>query len=287
MGKALTDQQVAEFGRTGVISPLPGIGAGAAAALRRQLEGLEQAEGGRLSKKTNHKPHLLLRSLADLIRDPRILDPVEDLLGPDLFCWATSFFIKNPQDQARVTWHQDSTYWGLSSPDVVTAWVAFSPSTVASGCMRVIPGTHLTDQLPHRETYAADNLLSRGQEVDVAVDERQAVDVVLEPGQMSIHHVRLIHGSEPNRGADRRIGFAIRYVPTHVRQLSGLRDYATLVRGRDAFGHFLHEPAPAADFDPAAVAFHAQAMEDQMKILYAGAKKLPDGIATGDRPAGG
>ena len=131
MGKALTDRQVAEFGRTGVLSPLPGIGAGAAAALRRQLEGLEQAEGGRLSKKTNHKPHLLLRSLADLIRDPRILDPVEDLLGPDLFCWATSFFIKNPQDQARVTWHQDSTYWGLSSPDVVTAWVAFSPSSEA------------------------------------------------------------------------------------------------------------------------------------------------------------
>jgi ectoine hydroxylase-related dioxygenase (phytanoyl-CoA dioxygenase family) len=283
MGKALTDRQVAEFARDGIMFPLPAVGAGQAAMLLREFEALEQRDGGRLSKKTNHKPHLLLRSLADLVRDPRILDPVEDLIGPDIFCWATDFFIKNPNDRARVTWHQDSTYWGLSSPDVVTAWVAFTPSTVETGCMRVVPGTHLVDQLPHRETYAADNLLSRGQEVDVAVDERQAVDLILEPGQMSIHHVRLIHGSEPNRGTHRRIGFAIRYVPTHVRQLSGMRDYASLVRGRDEFGHFRHEPAPACDFDPAVVALHAEVFEAQMKILYAGAKKRPEGIS----PTGG
>lgn len=286
MGKALTDQKVAEFARTGIMFPLQGVGAAEAAGLLDEFEALERRDGGRLSRKTNHKPHLLLRSLADLVRDPRILDPIEDLIGPDIFCWASDFFIKDPNDRKRVTWHQDSTYWGLSSPDIVTAWVAFTPSTVETGCMRVVPGTHLVDQLAHRETFAADNLLSRGQEVDVEVDERQAVDVVLEPGQISIHHVRLIHGSEPNRGAHRRIGFAIRYVPTHVRQLSGLRDYASLVRGRDQFGHFRHEPVPSSDFDPAVVALHAEVYEAQMKILYAGARQMPEGIGTGGAPVG-
>ena len=280
MGKALSDRQIADFGRTGILFPLPGVGAAEGDGLLHELEALERRDGGKLSKKSNHKPHLLLRRFADLVRDPRILDPIEDVIGPDIFCWSAGFFMKNPNDRARVTWHQDSTYWGLSSPDVVTAWVAFTPSTVETGCMRVIPGTHLVDQLPHRETYAADNLLSRGQEVEATVDERQAVDVVLEPGQVSIHHVRLIHGSEPNVGAHRRIGFAVRYVPTHVRQLNGERDFATLVRGHDEFGHFRHEPAPAADFDPAVVALHAEAYEAQMKILYAGALKQPEGIAT-------
>ena len=244
-----------------------------------RLEGLEETEGGKLSRRTNHKPHLLLRWLNDLVRDPRILDPVADLIGPDIFCWASDFMIKNPGRRDRVTWHQDSTYWGLSSLDIVTAWVAFTPSTLESGCMRVVPASHLNDQLPHHDTFGADNLLSRGQEIAVTVDEGGAVDIVLDPGQMSLHHVRLVHGSGPNTAAHRRVGFVIRYVATHVRQLSGARDSATLVRGHDAFGHFVHEPAPLADFHPDAVAFHANAFETQMDILYAGAATRPDRAA--------
>lgn len=279
MGKALSPQQVADYRVNGILFPLPAIGAAAASDLLTRLELLEKQEGGRISRRTNHKPHLLLRWLNDLIRDPFILDAVEDLIGPNIFCWASDFFIKNVGEPGRVTWHQDSTYWGLSEPDVVTAWVAFTPSAVESGCMRVIPGSHMKDQLPHRDTFAADNILSRGQEVAVQVDEGQAVDVVLEKGQMSLHHVRLIHGSEPNRAAHRRIGFAIRYVPTYVRQLSGHQDAATLVRGRDEFGHFMHEPVPAADFHPDAVAFHARIYEAQMDIIYAGAAQRPDRAA--------
>ena len=273
MGKVLSDRQVAEFGRTGILSPLLGVGAVEAAGLLSQLEALERRDGGKLSPKSNHKPHLLLRRFADLVRDPRILDPVEDVIGPNIFCWSAGFFTKNPNDRARVTWHQDSTYWGLSSPDVVTAWVAFTPSTVETGCMRVIPGTHLVDQLPHRETYAADNLLSRGQEVEATVDERQAVDVVLEPGQISIHHVRLIHGSEPNVGTHRRIGYAIRYIPTYVRQTEGPRDCATLVRGVDTYHYFDAELVPKADLDPEAVAYHKRVTEEAEKILYRGTDK--------------
>jgi ectoine hydroxylase-related dioxygenase (phytanoyl-CoA dioxygenase family) len=168
-----------------------------------------------------------------------------------------------------VSWHQDSTYWGLSEPDVLTAWVAFSESSIESGAMRMVPGTH-TEQVPHRDTFAPDNLLSRGQEVMVEVDEARAVDVVLHPGEMSLHHVRMFHGSPPNRSADRRIGYAIRYIPTHVRQVAGPRDTATLVRGVDEYHHFDHETSPAADLDPAARARHAAIMQRQGELLYRG-----------------
>ena len=276
MVAGLSAELVARYAETGILFPGPAVGTSEARELLAKFEALERREGGRLSRRTNHKPHLLLCWLADLIRDSRILDQVESVLGPDIFCWATDFFVKNPGDRMRVTWHQDSTYWGLSKPDIVTAWVALTPSTVESGCMRVIPGSHLKDQLPHRDSFAKDNLLSRGQEVQVEVNDRLAVDVILEPGQMSLHHVRLIHGSEPNRAVHRRIGYAVRYIAAHVRQLSGIPDAATLVRGQDRYRNFIHEPRPANDFHPDAVAFHAKIYETQMNIIYAGAAARPD-----------
>ena len=275
MRKTLTEHQLGEYQQDGFLFPFPVLSDSEVATLRARLEDLEIREGGRLPPRINRKPHLLLTWLNELIRHPRILDPVADILGPNLLCWGSGFFTKNPHDAARVTWHQDATYWGLSKPDVVTAWVAFTPSTRENGCMRVVPGTHSLQQLPHHETYAQDNLLSRGQEIAVEVDESKAVDIELAPGQMSLHHVLLVHGSEPNGSDFRRIGFAIRYVPTYVKQLSGVPDSATLVRGTDEYGHFLHEPAPRADFDPEAVAFHAQMLEANDQILYSGAQNKP------------
>ncbi len=272
MGKALTEHQLGEYQQRGFLFPLPVLSKPKTAALRRSLEHLEAREGGRLPAHLNRKPHLLLTWLNELIRDSRILDPVEDILGPNILCWGSGFFIKNAHDPARVTWHQDSTYWGLSKPDVVTAWIAFTPSTHANGCMRVVPGTHMLQQLPHHDTFAPDNLLSRGQEIAVAVDESKAVDVELAPGQMSLHHVLLVHGSEPNGSALRRIGFAIRYLPTHVKQVASSADSATLVRGSDDYGYFLHEPVPLSDFHPDALAFHSQMLAANDQILYRGVK---------------
>lgn len=266
--RAFTEYQLGEYQERGFLFPLAALPDSEARTLRGKLEELEAREGGRLPSSVNRKPHLLLTWLNELIRDGRVLDPVEEILGPDILCWGSGFFIKNAHDPARVTWHQDSTYWGLSKPDIVTAWVALTPSTRENGCMRVIPGTHKVKQLPHRDTFAPDNLLSRGQEIAVEVDTTKAVDVVLAPGQMSLHHVMLVHGSEPNSSGERRIGFAIRYVPTYVKQLSGVRDSATLVRGRDEYGHFVLEPAPRADFDAAAVAFHAEMLAANDQILY-------------------
>ena len=130
-----------------------------------------------------------------------ILDAVEDVIGPDILCWGSSFFIKEPRDPGFVSWHQDSTYWGLDPADIVTAWVALSDSTAANGAMRVIPDTQRLEQIAHRDTFAAENLLTRGQEIVVEVDESKAVMLALQPGEMSLHHVRLIHGSDPNPSA--------------------------------------------------------------------------------------
>jgi non-heme Fe2+,alpha-ketoglutarate-dependent halogenase len=257
-----------KYAERGFLFPLEGITAPEAAQLMRRVDELEGSRPGWLFARTTKKPHLLLTWLNRLIRDPRILDPVEQILGPNLLCWGASFFAKRPRDPGLVTWHQDSTYWGLSKPDIVTAWVAFTPSTAENGCMRVIPGSHTVDQLPHRDTYGPNNLLTRGQEVAVEVDEAKAVDVVLAPGQFSLHHVRLVHGSEPNTSDGPRIGFAVRYLPTYVRQISGNPDSATLVRGVDEFGHFKLEPAPESDFHPDAVEFHAGVMAANRKILY-------------------
>lgn len=267
--KVLSEAAIEQFRRDGYYFPVRALSTADALAYRRRLEEHEARTGGPLAGSMRHKAHLLFTWLWDLVHDPRILDPIEDIHGPNLFCWSTNFFIKEANDPSFVSWHQDATYWGLSTPDVITAWVAFSPATIESGAMKVAPGTH-RQQLAHRDTFNKLNLLTRGQEIAVDIDQSQAVDMVVAPGEMSLHHVLLCHGSEPNRSNNRRIGFAIRYVPTHVRQISGVRDSATLVRGVDTFNHFVHEVKPAADIHPAAVARHAEITGQQAKILYRG-----------------
>ena len=235
--KRLTEDAVRHCAKK-VICPRSRVLSTAEAGMARaHLENFE-AGAGPLAGKLRQKSHLLFTWLNDLIRHERILDAVEDLIGPDILCWGTSFFIKEPCNPAYVSWHQDSTYWGLEPADIVTAWVALSDSTTENGAMRVVPGSHTMAQVPHRDTFRSDNLLSRGQEVMVDVDDAQAATLTLKAGEMSLHHVRLIHGSEPNPSDQRRIGFAIRYLPTYVRQVAGTHDWATLVRGVDRFREF-------------------------------------------------
>lgn len=269
MSNHLTPAQVEQFKRDGYLFPIRIMSEDAAAELRAKLERFEQANGGPLSGDKRHKTHLLFAWLSDLIREDAVLDPVEDIFGPNLLCWATNFFIKEARTPDFVSWHQDSTYWGLSSPDVLTAWVALTPSNAGNGAMEVIPGSHLMDQVPHRDTFAKHNLLTRGQEVMVDVDASKAVRLELRPGEMSLHHVRLIHGSPPNPSNDRRIGLAIRLIPTSVRQLQG-DDSATLVRGVDDVRSFEHEPRPRHDMDAELVAYHQRVTERNARILYKG-----------------
>ena len=267
VSERLSATAVGRYHRDGFLYPISALTNAEARDCRRRLEALEAAHGGAISGELRQKPHLLLTWLAELVRHPAILDAVAALLGPNLLVWSTSFFIKNARDPAYVSWHQDATYWGLSEPKVLTAWLAFTDATVANGAMRMVPGSHAA-QLVHRDTHAPHNLLSRGQEIAAEVDEARAVDIVLRAGEMSLHHVRIVHGSPPNESDDRRIGFAIRYVATSVKQLAGESDGAMLVRGVDTYHHFVPEHPPSADFSPEARAHHAEAVARSAKILY-------------------
>ncbi len=256
-----------QFRHDGYIPSFAVVSAQQAQDYRRQLEEYEAQLGGPLKGAVRYKSHLLFKWLSDLMRAPAILDVVQSVIGPNILVWSTDWWIKEPHSKSFVSWHQDSQYWGLDTDKLVTVWVALSPSTVESGCMRVLPGSHLGPDLAHEETYHEYNMLTRGQTI-TTIDEARAVNLEVPPGHAILFAFRIAHASYPNNSGDRRIGMAIRYLPPDARQTRSGTDSAALVRGKDVFGHFEHEPEPACDFDPAAVAFHAQAIEDRQKILY-------------------
>lgn len=272
MPKALSGSAVDAYRRDGYYFPVPVLTAAEVAHYRGCLEKHEAKTGAPLQGNWRHKAHLLFTWVDELVHHPKIVDAAEDVLGPDLLCWTTNFFIKEANSPGFVSWHQDAFYWGLSKDDVMTAWVALSPANLESGCMKFVPGSQTQDHIEHVDTFHKDNLLSRGQEIAVKVDGEKTVNCILNPGEMSLHHVKTVHGSEPNRSNDRRIGLAIRYIPTDLKQLK-VRDSATLVRGVDRFGNFDLEPRPKRDLDEAAMAAHANAVERQVKALYSGTDK--------------
>lgn len=278
MTVSLSRAEVERYRTDGYLAPVSVLSPAEAAHYRARLETAEAVAGGQLDPAHRHKPHLVYTWASELIRHANILDAVEAVIGPDILVWESVFFIKEAHSTSFISWHQDITYWGLEHEgDVVTAWLALSPSTAESGCMSVVPGTHRREVVPHRDTCDQDNMLSRGQEIAVEVEQGQSVDLELQPGQMSLHHVKIFHGSHANRSGDRRIGFAIRYLPPHVRQTVGGRDSATLVRGRDRYGGFDLEPEPAADLESAAVARHLEWRRRRMNILMRDMEKTASG----------
>ena len=194
--------------------------------------------------------NMVMPFIDEITRLSSVLDPVRAILGTDVMVWGANLFIKEAHSADYVSWHQDLTYWGLDDVDEVTAWVALSSATVQSGCMRYVPGTHTREIVPHHDTFAENNQLSRGQEVAVDVNEAEAVDVVLALGQVALHHGRIFHASSANQTDDRRIGLAIRYISPRMQQVSGVKTYCTLVSGEDRFGHFHLTEPPRAVMHP-------------------------------------
>ena len=274
MPKVLTEDAIAQYEREGNFFPIPILCEDEVADLRGRLEAFEAEQGQPIQGGHRNKSHLLFKWLDDLMRNPRILDVVEDLIGRDILCWNTIFWIKEARSPSYVSWHQDLNYWGLDATDLVSAWLALSPATVESGCMRVLPGSHAEEALPHDDTFHVDNMLTRGQEIAVEVDESKTVAMALGPGEMSIHNVRVAHASGPNTSDDRRIGISLHYMPTRSRQIVGDWDSAALVRGTDGYHHFELTPIPTRDMDPVAMAFHDKAVSALRDILYRGADQV-------------
>lgn len=274
MPKVLSEEAVARYQRDGYHFPVSILGADEVAELRGKLEASEATQGPLMADGRRVKSHLLYKWVDDVMRDARILDVVEDLIGPDILCWNTLFWIKEAQSPSYVSWHQDLNYWGLDARDLVTAWLALSPASVEAGCMQVLPGSHAREMLPHRDTFHGDNMLTRGQEIAVEVDEAETMAMPLAAGEMSVHNGQIAHASGPNDTDDRRIGLSMHYIPTRARQVVGGWDSAALVRGEDAYGHFAPTPVPSGDMEPAAVAFHEKAVSALRDILYRDAEQV-------------
>ncbi len=263
------------YRRDGFVFPYDVVDEPQANIIRADLEAAEAelAEQPEKLALLRAYPDRLLPSFDALIRHPRLIAAAQEILGPDLVVWSAGLFLKEANTPSYVSWHQDLNYWGLDDADEVTAWVALSPSNRASGCMRFIPGSHRNKLVEHVDSFAKDNLLSRGQQLAVEVNEALAVDVILKSGQASLHHGHLFHSSNPNATDDRRIGAAIRYMPTSMRQMSGDRSLVTLVSGEDRHDHFTIAPTPNGrlleeDFTRCRIDAAIKA-----KILYAGAEK--------------
>ena len=228
------------YRRDGFVFPIEVLSEAEARSIRADLEAAEAEladdpeRSGLLRGSVNH----LLPSFDALVRNERLLAAAAQVLGPDILVWSANLFTKEAHSAKVVTWHQDLTYWGLDDVEETTGWVALSPATVASGCMRFVPGSHRRRIVPHVDTFAADNLLSRGQEIAVDVEEEDGVAVELHTGQASLHHGHLFHASGPNSTDDRRIGVAIRYIKPSMRQRTGERWMARLACGEDRYGHF-------------------------------------------------
>ena len=237
------------YTRDGYVSPVPILTADEAAAHRTVLEDAEAAQGALHYKA---KLHTVMTSPLAMATDPKVLDVVEAMIGPDILLYDSTHIIKEPQTPSFVSWHQDLTFWGLSDDDVVTLWLALSPATEVSGCMRMIPGSHTNGVFQHDLHDDPDNVLLQSQTVQ-GVPEEKAVLCPLQPGEASFHHGWTLHASMANQSDDRRIGLNVQYVAPHVRQTKHDKDSAMLVRGQDKYGHFRTDVPATEEFGADAV----------------------------------
>lgn len=272
VGKFLSTPQIRQYHDQGYLSPIDVMSEDEAIAYRQRFEEAEKKYPEVANRHKRNNAHLSLKCLDELAHHPRILDVVEDIIGPNISLWATVLFIKEPQTSHYVSWHQDATYMGMSHNDFVTPWLALSPSNPETGCMSMIPGSHKEHIRTHDDTFAENNILTRGQEVR-GVDEKKAVNLILRPGQMSLHHAEIIHGSQRNKSATRRIGFAMQsYMARHVNQLLGKNLWLS-VRGDNARINSQELHRPQYDLDPIAAAGRQLADDNLADLLYRGAEQ--------------
>ncbi len=238
MPRRLTEAQRRCFDREGLVFPLTVLAPAEAQHFRAAAEDLEAQMGGKPRTVEVRQMHLHFPWASALATHSAILDAVEDLLGPDLLIWATELFAKHPNDaNVAIGWHRDQPYLGLSGGRTVTAWVALSDSTPANGCMRAMPRS--------AEMAAGPPLAAAAlRKWTPSPEQQQSLrDVVLRPGEMSLHGADVLHGSGANPSADKRVGFVIRFAAADARPARG-RPPVLLVRGRHHHEHFLYVEPP-------------------------------------------
>jgi ectoine hydroxylase-related dioxygenase (phytanoyl-CoA dioxygenase family) len=271
MPKRLTVEQQEAYARDGFVAPIDIFSADEIAEIRAEIEDAEARWPNALDGAGRNNGHLALPILDRIVHDSRILDAVEDVIGAHILAAGSTLFIKEPNSGGFISWHQDARYAGMEPHDWVTGWLAVSNVTEENGCMQMIPGSHIDPLRDHVDTFGEDNLLTRGQEVQ-GIDESMAVSLPLKPGQLSLHHPRIVHGSGPNISNERRIGFALQsYIAPSVEQVLG-EMYVQHARGTDGPRHHLEAPRVKDAMSDAAVALRIDANQKLADILYAGSE---------------
>lgn len=259
MPKLLTPDQVAAYERDGFVFPVDVLQAAEVANFRSELQAWEAARGAPIDFPEKSKSYLLFGWADALVHHPKVLDAVEDLIGPDILVYHSTLFLKEARTPAFVRWHQDSTYFYLEPHLHVTAWVALSEASVQAGCMRALPGSHRWGAFEHDDQPEPMNMIRRGQGISGRFDHETGTFMPVHAGQMSLHHTDLVHASGPNDSDDRRIGLAISYIPAQVKPIGPIRPSALCVRGRD-HGHFVPEARLERPLSAEAMRLHAEAL---------------------------
>lgn len=278
-GGLLTEEQKEAYWNDGYLFPINVANALQSNNWRNSLEKIEQDwldNGLKLPLNTYKRVNaqVVMPLACEIGLHAPILDAVEGILGPDVMLYSVEFLTKEAHTKHVVTMHQDLAYWGMGDMDnILTAWLALSPATTASGCMDFVCGSHRNEILAHEDSFDEHNLLSRGQEIKVDVADSDKVSVELNPGNISLHHGLTIHGSGPNKSDDRRIGVAIRYVSAKMRKAGGVKDYAISARGTYNDNSFTTYNPPTSLFDANSMALYEEIRAEQAKVMMAGAQK--------------
>ena len=241
MTKLLSQEQVNQYNNSGFVSPVNILNQDEIKQSINEIESFEQETGQPIDFPHKSRCHQLFSWADHLVHHPKILDAVEDIIGPNILCYHATLWVKPAQSNSFVRWHQDGTYFFLDPAKHVTAWVALTVADEDAGCMQVIPGSHKNDFIDHNDDADPNNMIPRGQGLAIDVDTEVAVSMPLQPGQMSLHHTKLFHASFNNRRDSRRIGFGISYIPTEVKDIGNTPANALLVRGKDKYNNFLPE----------------------------------------------
>ena len=268
--KALTREQVDSFHYNGFLFPIPALTADEVATCLAGLDRLECALGSPVAEADiKWRSHAYAHSpwFNTLIRHPRILDAIEDVIGPNILVWTSTFFIKEPHSPTFAAWHQDGAYFGFEPKEQVNAWVALTDASAEAGCMEQL-SFHGAPRLLHHAALGLANSINRaGQTIMDEFDQSAPVAMALRAGEFSLHHELAVHRSAPNNASHRRVGIGLNYIPTHVRVNGSVRLRAMLVRGEDRYGHFDLIDPPAAERDPAALVVHQQ-VSDRYRENY-------------------
>ncbi|HZP82569.1 MAG TPA: phytanoyl-CoA dioxygenase family protein [Chthonomonadaceae bacterium] len=198
------------------------------------------------------RPHFTDPWLFRYLVDPRVLDVIEDFIGPDIVLWSSHFIAKPKGDGRAVPWHTDGAYWNkrLDPMDVITLWLAVDESTVENGCMRVLPGSHRAMRTAIEEYQPVDKKdnVFHARIPPELIEESKVVNLELAVGECHFHDAWTVHGSNPNTSSKRRCGYTMRYMPANVRLFreGWNQDHKIyLVRGKDrSGGHNDYAPIP-------------------------------------------